>query len=117
MGFLCSRRCQGCSIYLHALRGAEPFESLGGLRGFLRLEQGEVGLEACQRRLRGIGSSQRLAQLEDIDKAKASEIGKTATGRLPCSLLEVYVHLQADMQQELLPDAEWLHMDIFTGED
>lgn len=74
-----------------------------------------MGLEACKRRLRGVATAQLVTREDTADKAKAGDVGKTATGRLPCSLLDVYVQLQADMQQKLMPDVEWLHTDLFTG--
>ncbi|KAL8425731.1 hypothetical protein Efla_003109 [Eimeria flavescens] len=79
--------------------------------------QGALALEACEKRLRGLGTFQLLAPSDKLDKAKATEMGKTATGRLPYSLLEVYVRLQADVQQERVPDAPWLHMDVFSSDN
>ncbi|KAL8273844.1 hypothetical protein Esti_002167 [Eimeria stiedai] len=87
------------------------------LRQLTEAGEGQLGLEACERRLRGIVTPQLLAQLEKVDRSKVTELGKTATGRLPYSLLEVYVRLQADMQEGLIPEATWLQTDLFRSEN
>ncbi|KAL8436181.1 hypothetical protein ACSSS7_001911 [Eimeria intestinalis] len=84
------------------------------LRQLTEAGEGRLGLEACERRLRGISTPEVLVQLEKMDKSNVAEFGKTATGRLPYSLLEVYLRLQADMQEGLIPEATWLHTDVFS---
>ncbi|KAL8454267.1 hypothetical protein Emed_000376 [Eimeria media] len=87
------------------------------LRQLAEAGEGQLGLEACEQRLRGVATPHLPAHPEKLDKAKVTELGKTATGRLPYSLLEVYVRLQADMLEGLIPEATWLHTDVFSSEN
>ncbi|KAL8455154.1 hypothetical protein Emag_000991 [Eimeria magna] len=98
------------------LQEASAFLIRQVLRQLTEAGEGQVGLEACERRLRCIGTPQLLAQLGELDKSKVIELGKTATGRLPYSLLEVYVRLQADVLEGFVPQATWLHTDVFSSQ-